>query len=87
MAESISAASAWTTQLRRIVATVASRWRHCADLTGPGIEPQTSRIGSVRLATEPTDRSRHIQVAKQCVRQAYAMHAAQLISQRAEGGK
>ena len=35
--------SAWATQLRRNVATVASRWRHCADLTGPGIEPQTSR--------------------------------------------
>ena len=46
--------SAWATQLRRIVATVASRWRHCADLTGPGIEPQTSRIVSVRLATELT---------------------------------
>ena len=46
--------SAWATQLRRIVATVASRWRHCADLTGPGIEAQTSRIVSVRLATELT---------------------------------
>ena len=32
--------SAWATQLRRNVATVASRWRHCVDLTGPGIEPQ-----------------------------------------------
>ena len=42
--------SAWATQLRRNVATVASRWRHCADLTGPGIEPQTSRTDSVRLA-------------------------------------
>ena len=31
--------NAWATQLRRNVATVASRWRHCADLTGPGIEP------------------------------------------------
>ena len=31
---------------------MASRWRHCADLTGPGIEPQTSRTDSVRLATE-----------------------------------
>ena len=39
---------AWATQLRRNVATVASRWRHCADLTGPGIEPQTSRTDSVR---------------------------------------
>ena len=46
--------SAWATQLQRNVATVASRWRHCADLTGPGIEPQTSRTDSVRLATELT---------------------------------
>ena len=46
--------SAWATQLRRIVATVASRWRHCDDLTGPRIEPQTSRADSVRLATELT---------------------------------
>ena len=46
--------SAWATQLRRNVATVASRWRHCADLTGPGIEPQTSRTDSVRFATELT---------------------------------
>ena len=53
--------SAWATQLRRNVATVASRWRHCVDLTGPGIEPQTSRTDSVRLATElttPTTRHR-----------------------------
>ena len=46
--------SARATQLRRNVATVASRWRHCVDLTGPGIEPQTSRTDSVRLATELT---------------------------------
>ena len=46
--------SAWATQLRRNAATVASRWRHCADLTGPGIEPQTSRTESVRFATELT---------------------------------
>ena len=46
--------SAWATQLRRDVATVASRWRHCVDLTGPGIESQTSRTDSVRLATELT---------------------------------
>ena len=44
--------SAWATQLRRNVAAVASRWRHCADLTGPGIEPHTSRTENVRLATE-----------------------------------
>ena len=43
-----------TTQLRKNVATVASRWRHCVDLTGPGIEPQTSRTDSVRVATELT---------------------------------
>ena len=30
------------------VAEVASRWRHvCADLTGRGIKPQTSRTNSV----------------------------------------
>ena len=46
--------SAWATQLRRNVATVACRWRHYADLTGPGMEPQTSRTDSVRLATELT---------------------------------
>ena len=46
--------SAWATQLRRNVAAVASRWRHCADLTGPGIETQTYRTESVRLATELT---------------------------------
>ena len=46
--------SAWATQLRRNAATVASRWRHCADLTGPGIEPKTSRTESVRFATELT---------------------------------
>ena len=39
------------TALCRFGATVAS---HCADLTGPGIEPQTSRTESVRLATELT---------------------------------
>ena len=49
--------SAWATPLRKNVATVASRWRHCADLTGPGIEPQTSRTDSVRLATELTGNS------------------------------
>ena len=46
--------SAWATQLRRNVAAVASRWRHCADLTGPGIEPQISRTESVRLAVKLT---------------------------------
>ena len=33
---------------------MASRWRHCADLTGPGIEAQTSRTESERFATELT---------------------------------
>ena len=42
--------SAWATQLRTNVATVASRWRHCADLIGPRIEPQTSRTDSVCFA-------------------------------------
>ena len=46
--------SAWATQLRRNVATMASRWRHCADLTGPGIDLQTSRTDSARSATELT---------------------------------
>ena len=46
--------SAWATQLQRNVATVASRWRHCADLTRPGLKPQTSRTDSVLLATELT---------------------------------
>ena len=46
--------SACATQLRRNVATVASRWRHCVDLTGPGMEPQTYRTDSVRLATALT---------------------------------
>ena len=50
-------ASSWATQLGRSVAAVASRWRHCADLKGPGIKPQTSRTDSVRLATELTGRS------------------------------
>ena len=48
--------SVWATQLRRNVATVASRWRHCADLTSPRIEPQTSQTDSVRLTTELTGR-------------------------------
>ena len=33
---------------------MANRWRHCADLTGPGIKPLTSRTDSVRFATELT---------------------------------
>ena len=56
--------SAWATQLRRNVATVASRWRYCVDLTGPGIEPQTSRTDSVRLATELTAGVRKLYLTK-----------------------
>ena len=44
--------STWATQLPRNVAAVASRWRHYANLTGPGIEHQTSRTESVSQATE-----------------------------------
>ena len=44
--------SAWATQLRSIVATVVSRWRHCDDLTGPGIEPQTSCTDSVMYCSK-----------------------------------
>ena len=39
--------SAWATHLRRNVAAVASRWRHCADLTDQGFELQTSRTDGV----------------------------------------
>ena len=46
--------SAWATQIQKNIATVASDWRHCVDLTGPGIKPQTSRTDSKRLATELT---------------------------------
>ena len=42
---------AWETQLGRNVATVASHGRHCANLTGQGIEPKTYRIDSVHLTT------------------------------------
>ena len=42
-----------SSQRRRVIES--QRWRrHCVDLTGPGIEPQTSRTDSVRLATELT---------------------------------
>ena len=34
----------------------SQRWRHCTDLTGPGIKLQTSRTDCVRLATELTGR-------------------------------
>ena len=37
---------AWTTQLRRKLAKVTSRWRHCVNLTGAGTEPQTFRAKS-----------------------------------------
>ena len=35
---------------------MASRWRHCANLTSPAIELQTSRTDNVHLATELTNR-------------------------------
>ena len=38
--------SAGATHLRGNIAAVASRWRRCADLTGPGFELQTSRPDS-----------------------------------------
>ena len=31
--------SSWAKQLRKNVAAVASRWRHCVDLTDPGFKP------------------------------------------------
>ena len=39
---------------------MASRWRHCADFIGPGIEPLTSRTDGVRLTTELTGRCSHV---------------------------
>ena len=47
---------AWAAQLRKNIATAASRVRLCADLSDPGIEHQTSRTVSVRLTTELTSR-------------------------------
>ena len=38
--------SAWTTQLRRNVAAVASRWRLCVRFGQPGIKPKTFRTYS-----------------------------------------
>ena len=57
--------SAWAAQLRRNVASVASRWRHCIRFDRPGIELWTSRTDSVRLTTELTDRSEffHVRVS------------------------
>ena len=51
--------SAWATQLRRNFTTVASRWRHCVDLTGPRIEAKTFRTDGVRLTTKLTGRCSH----------------------------
>ena len=59
--------SAWATQLRRNIATVASHWRHCVDLTGPGIEPQTSRTDNVRLATELTGLPNFYEIVIRCL--------------------
>ena len=43
-------------QLRRNVAAVASRWRHCVDLTSVGIEPQSSCTDEVCVTTNLTGR-------------------------------
>ena len=60
--------SAWATQLRINVATVVSRWPgHCDDLTGPGIEPQTSRTDCVRLTTELMTGSFNISVVNSAI--------------------
>ena len=34
---------------------MANRWRHCAHLTGPGIDPKTPRTDNKWLTTELTD--------------------------------
>ena len=54
--------SAWATQLRTNVATVASRWRHCDDLADQAIEPHTSRTDRLGLATELIGRHNATQV-------------------------
>ena len=59
--------SACATQLRTNIATMASRWRHCDDLIGPGIEAQTSRTDSVGLATELTSRCNATQVCSKII--------------------
>ena len=41
--------------LRRNVAAVANRWKHCDQLTGPSFEPQTSRSRDKRVTARPTD--------------------------------
>ena len=59
--------SAWPTQLRTNVATVASRWRHCDDLADPAIEPHTSRTDRVGLATELIGRHNATQVCSKII--------------------
>ena len=58
--------SIWAAQLQRNVVVVASRWRHCADLTGLGVEPQTSHSDSVHLAIELTSRLQDISTKCDC---------------------
>ena len=58
VARSFPRRSAWPTQLRRNIAAVASRWRHCINLNSPGIEPKTSSTDSVCLATQLTGRTK-----------------------------
>ena len=59
--------SAWATQLRTNVATVASRWRHCDDLADHAIEPHTSRTDRVGLATELIGRHNATQVCSKII--------------------
>ena len=60
MAGSISAAQS-------LGYTALKKRRNCDDLTGPGIEPQTSRTDSVRLATELTGRYNATQVCSKII--------------------
>ena len=59
--------SAWATQLRTNVATVASCWFHRDDLTDPAIEPHTSRTDRVGLATELIGRHNATQVCSKII--------------------
>ena len=59
--------SAWATQLRTNVATVASRWRQCDDLADQAIEPHTSRTDRVGLATEQMGRHNATQVSNKII--------------------
>ena len=73
--------SAWATQLRRNVATVASRWRHCADLTGPGIEPQTSRCVAQALSRGDGQKHDELQSESRCHPAAHSLSRSSSIQQ------